>query len=63
MAKGVLYWTPTLAARKAEDHRPIKISGRITRNNIDLQFSLDAPGHRRSERPMHVIGPVDRVTV
>ena len=34
MAKGVLNWTPTLAARKAEDHRKINTSGRMTRNSI-----------------------------
>ena len=34
MAKGVLNWTPTLAARKAEDQRKTNTSGRMTRNSM-----------------------------
>ena len=34
MVNGVLYWTPTLAARKAEDQRKTNTSGNMIRNSM-----------------------------
>ena len=67
IANGVLYATPTLAARKADDHRKMKISGRTIRNSMmsgRTRYLFDQMfGNADAETVVHGGGPVDRVQI
>ena len=67
MAKGVLNWTPTLAARKAEDHRKTNTSGRMTRNSMlsgrPVQARGKPGGNGGAKRLMRGGRPVNGVEI